>query len=190
MSADWHDLQCPDPTSAASNDQSTVTPSLTTDLLARIPHQPTRPSSLRLASPAPSTSTIRPSPDDLDQEGSLWGLSQTPLDSLSLSFADVQIQNVSPLSSSPLGSTRTEMEFALPPESTANVGPLPTSGEDGVIHVARPLTGKEMVCVEALVVRKVQHGHGADGDGVGSEEEEECGWGGEDDVWGLGVDSD
>jgi hypothetical protein len=25
---------------------------------------------------------------------------------------------------------------------------------------------------------------------VGSEEEEECGWGGEDDVWGLGVDSD
>jgi len=33
----------------------------------------------------------------------------------------------------------------------------------------------------------VQHGHGVDGDG---NEEEECGWGGQDDVWGLGVDSD
>jgi len=192
MSPDWHDINSSDdpfPTPLDS-DNSTTTPSLTTHLLAKLPHQPARPSSLRLASPAPSSSTIRPSPDDQDHEGPMWSLSQTPLDSLSLSFADVQIQDISPISSppSPASKVDTVNAFALPAGSSD--GPLPTPGEGGVIQVVRPLTGKEMVCVEALVVRKVQHGHGADGDGVGSEEEEECGWGGEDDVWGLGVDSD
>jgi len=150
------------------DNQPSSNPGLTSQLLAKIPHQPARPSSLRLASPAPSTSTIRPrSQTEGDDDGSLWGLSETPLDSLSLSFADVQIQDVSP-STSPI---------------TAPAG----LGLELSHAVSRPLTGKEMVCVEALVVRKVQHGHGVDGDGS---EEEECGWGGQDDVWGLGVDSD
>jgi hypothetical protein len=156
MSTTWLDTQPP------SN------PGLTNQLLAKIPHQPARPSSLRLASPAPSTSTIRPSNTGGDDDGSLWGLSETPLDSLSLSFADVQIQDISP---SPSES---------PTHAPAGLG-LELS------NASRPITGKDMVCVEALVVRKVQHGHGVDGDGS---EEEECGWGGQDDVWGLGVDSD
>jgi hypothetical protein len=163
MSTTWLDAQTP----------SIPPPGLTSQLLAKIPHQPARPSSLRLASPAPSTSTIRPThPAEVDDDGSFWGLSETPLDSLSLSFADVQIQDVSP-STSP-GSDRAPTGLGLEWQTTA-----PT---------ARPITGKEMVCVEALVVRKVQHGHGADGED--GSEEEECGWGGQDDVWGLGVDSD
>jgi hypothetical protein len=180
MSTTWLDLQ------SHTNDADQINPpthSLTSQLLAKIPHQPARPSSLRLASPAPSTATIRPSPaEDLDEDGSLWGLSQTPLDSLSLSFADVQIQDLSPLASP----TEVGSETAIPLPSSSRVG-------DDCKDFTRPLkfTGKEMVCVEALVVRKVQHGHGADADGDGhGSEEEECGWGGDDDVWGLGVDSD
>jgi hypothetical protein len=164
MSTTWLDSR---------SSSSIAPPGLTSQLLAKIPHQPSRPSSLRLASPAPSTSTIRPTRTEGDDgdDGSLWGLSETPLDSLSLSFADVQIQDVSP-PISPIDS------------STSGLGLDWSSGLTGIV---RPITGKEMVCVEALVVRKVQHGHGVDGDGS---EEEECGWGGQDDVWGLGVDSD
>jgi len=175
MSTTWLDMQS-EP--HAETTTAIPAPKLTSQLLAKLPHQPARPSSLRLASPAPSTSTIRPSHDPaegLDDDGSLWGLSQTPLDSLSLSFADVQVQDISPVSS-PGENEETNHQRGLGL----------TTAPSGII---RPLTGKEMVCVEALVVRKVQHGHGADGDGDGSEEEE-CGWGGDDDVWGLGVDSD
>ena len=160
MSPTWLDAQ---PTSTPTP----IHPDLTSQSLAKIPHQPARPSSLRLASPAPSTSTIRPSADD---DGSLWGLSETPLDSLSLSFADVQIQDISPPTSPTIDQAGLGLQWHATPTTV------------------RPITGKEMVCVEALVVRKVQHGHGADGED--GSEEEECGWGGQDDVWGLGVDSD
>lgn len=139
--------------------------------VVKLPHQPARPSSLRLASPPPDDPAHHSTNQHEDDGGDLWSLSHMPLDSLSLSFANVQIEDISPPSS-----PSSETEYAVPVS-------------DDVVHIARPPpTGEEMICVEALVVRKVQHGHGADGSDA--EQEEECGWGGEDDVWGLGVDDD
>ena len=128
-------------------------------------HAPIPQSSLRLATPASS-------PD----ESFLDDLSHLPLDSLSLSFADVR--NVS---SSPSSSTDTEVAL-----------------------------GEEMICVEALVVRKVQHkwgdlgewgfGGGEDACGCGGGEEEVVGRGGDEvevevegdkeDSWGLGSEEE
>lgn len=141
---------------------------------ARLPHQPARPSSLRLASPAPESSSISPDDRDNEDDAALWSLSHIPLDSLSLSFANVQIEDISPPSSP---SSETEYAMPLHDDHPGIYSPNNT----------RPPSGEEMICVEALVVRKVQHGHGADGDGT---DEEECAWGGEDDGWGFGVDDD
>lgn len=186
----------------------------------KLPHQPTRPSSLRLSAAPPldpdttsrGTSTShegnpesgRDSKEEDDE--SMWSLSHMPLDSLSLSFANVHIEDISPPSSpsvssdteyatsihrhpidkgtSPSGGDRNGSNLHCD-DRDAGIGPDPESAV-----LSGPITGytgQERICVEALVVRKVQHGHGADG---GGEEEEECGWGGEDDVWGLGVDDD
>ena len=100
-----------------------------------IPHQPVRPSSLRLATPVSH------------EEGFMNNLLNVPLDSLSLSFADVCTV-------------------------TSDDTPLSTSGD--TIY-AIPLHGEDMICVEALVVRKA----GFAEDGV-------WGFGGGEDGWGFG----
>lgn len=124
-------------------------PSMIDRSLSAHPHAPTRPSSLRLATPS--------APNDVQSitDESLDDLLTTPLDSLSLSFADVQTVRARSLSSSSSSST----EYA------------PTM-------VDTPILGNERICVEALVVRKVQH----------EEEEDGWGWGGMDDVWGLSAE--
>ncbi len=101
-----------------------------------IQHQPARPSSLRLATPA--------SPDD----GFLNDLPHFPLDSLSLSFADVRTVTSD---HAPSLSTSAETVYAI------------------------PMSGEDMICVEALVVRKAGYG-----------EEEGWGFGGQEDGWGFG----
>ncbi|EIW71344.1 hypothetical protein TREMEDRAFT_73274 [Tremella mesenterica DSM 1558] len=114
-------------------------------------HQPAIPSSLRLASPAGS------SPDDLLHQ---------PLDSLSLSFADV----------------RTVTAGSRPVSPWSDTEHAPSSSSDGGESEVPP-TG-EMICVEALVVRKVQHAE------EGEEEEDGWEWGGEEDGWGLGAEGE
>lgn len=166
----WTDLQTTNEAGEAIAPTS-ISPSA---VLTKVPNQPTRPSSLRLASPAVESNARHRADANNDDEESLWSLSQLPLDSLSLSFANVQIENISPPSS-----PSSETEYAMPLYDD----PSEWHSANG----PRPLSGEEMICVEALVVRKVQHGHGADGDGT---DEEVCGWGGEDDGWGFGVDSD
>ena len=104
-------------------------------------HQPSRPSSLRLATPASSDGEF---PHDL---------LLVPLDSLSLSFADVRTVSAEDASST---STSADTVYAIP-----------TDGED-------------MICVEALVVRKAGF-EGEDGS---------WGFGGEEDGWGFGAEID
>jgi len=132
----------------------------------KLPHQPVRPSSLRLASPDPS-----PENTFLDS------LLNIPLDSLSLSFADVQTVTGDEILSI---SSPTETEYASP--RTNNVGGLDAESPMGTAlnggRFRTPLPGEEMICVEALVVRKVQY---EEGNG-------QWGFGGDDDVWGLGGD--
>ena len=129
------------------------------------PHAPSRPSSLRLASPIQASSANLPiNEEDNDGENPdgafLQNLLVTPLDSLSLSFADVQ--TVPP----------------VPPESPPNELPArdafdhPDASDTRDLHDTLP-PGDEKICVEALVVRKVVH---EEGDGW---------WGGQDDGWGL-----
>lgn len=170
-----------------------------------LPHQPARPSSLRLsAAPAPLSTSTSTSDGTLSstltgpggaEDEDMWSLSHMPLDSLSLSFANVQVEDISP-PSSPSSDTEYAYDAAVHRDRSPSTNvdldrdndPERRTGVEMGKGETLALTGQERICVEALVVRKVQHGHGADGDG--GEEEEECGWGGEDDVWGLGVDDD
>jgi len=143
-------------------------------------HAPARPSSLRLATPAPEypsgsmlteharnermvgndSNTMTGGTEEAEEDGSfLQDLLALPLDSLSLSFADVR--TITPSSPS-LSASSSSTEYA----------PTTKEEEDYVE------TGRERICVEALVVRKVAH------------EEEEWGWGGDDDAWGLSGDGD
>lgn len=166
-----------------------------------LPHQPARPSSLRLATPAecPDNSFV----DDL---------LHVPLDSLSLSFADVRtvsgtsprqshyprfhphstqlsipspIRPLSPVSDHSVAATTktgTETEIVLPLDDAA----LTTN------KILPPPPGEELICVEALVVRKVQHDHDREDEDDEAEEEEmnDWGYGGEEDVWGFGAEED
>ncbi|WWC73898.1 uncharacterized protein I206_107870 [Kwoniella pini CBS 10737] len=140
------------------------------------PHQPIRPSSLRLATP--STSTDKSFLDDL---------LHIPLDNLSLSFADVRSIPEDPEMHSPL-STSAETFVSTLDKLVDDQGLTEnksTTAEDSPEQAQI----EEMICVEALVVRKLQHDE--DGAGTGEdddEEEEEWGYGGEEDVWGFGVD--
>lgn len=160
---------------------------------SRLPHQPTRPSTLRLArthsgpisSPTTVSSPVVPLPDlatlSIDptspdtpigpDDAFLDGLS-LPLDSLSLSFADVR------------GGRETE------PVDESGTSTVAASPEDHIATGAPPAyappPGESMICVEALVVRKRQHG---DEWGLGGEEDG-WGFGGEDDGWGFGDGGD
>jgi hypothetical protein len=102
-----------------------------------LPHKLARPSSLRLATPA-----------SLD-DGLISDLLHVPLDSLSLSFAEVRTV-------------------------TCDDEPSPSTSADTVYAI--PQTEEDMICVEALVVRK---------GGFGGEDEG-WGFGGEEDGWGFG----
>ncbi|WVN87439.1 uncharacterized protein L203_102619 [Cryptococcus depauperatus CBS 7841] len=129
-----------------------------------LPHQPTRPSSLRLATPA------QPSNEFFDD------LLHIPLDSLSLSFASVcTVSSESSQAQSPVtpASNQTGPDVASPLFDTA----LAPS------QVAIQPTEKEFICVEALVVRKVQHHEESDDE---ESEAEQWTYGGEEDMWGLG----
>ncbi|KAL1412575.1 hypothetical protein Q8F55_000322 [Vanrija albida] len=137
-------------------------------LAARLPHQPARPSSLRLerapasgsaaTSPLASTAASSPLTERGVHEAPATGLPDDvfldglnlPLDSLSLSFADVR-----------------NLDSAAPSAATSPETPA-------------PVTGGEMICVEALVVRKPLH------DGVGGADESWV-FGGDDDGWGFGA---
>lgn len=138
-----------------------------------LPHQPARPSSLRLASPAES-------PDD----SFLNELLHLPLDNLSLSFADVQtVTDPASALSTPNdvtpSSPSTDTEYAHPlrdidDDAVEVLLPGEVGRMGGGSRYVAPPPGEEMICVEALVVRKVM-------------EEQWCG---EDDGWGLGGDDD
>ena len=135
-------------------------------------YAPKRPSSLRLATPAPAHSPVHASehdpetpsddnPDDADID--LQDLLTLPLDSLSLSFADVQTV----VTADPPSSASSSTEYATAWTSSRD------ETDSGVAY----FTGEEKICVEALVVRKPVH------------EEEEWGWGGDDDGWGLSAEA-
>ncbi|WVR07900.1 hypothetical protein IAU60_004943 [Kwoniella sp. DSM 27419] len=123
-----------------------------------LPHQPARPSSLRLATPAGPP-----------QETFMDDLLHIPLDNLSLSFADVQ--------------TIPEAD-----EGQSLDSPLSSSADEEERGSGDGTDADEMICVEALVVRKVQHDEGGVGVAGGDGSEEEWGYGGEEDVWGFGGD--
>ncbi|KAK8849823.1 hypothetical protein IAR55_005159 [Kwoniella newhampshirensis] len=139
-----------------------------------VPNQPIRPSSLRLATPVDS-----PADSFIDD------LLHIPLDSLSLSFADVRTvsgtNNDDERSASSVCSSPAETEYA--PQLSLVDHALE---QDSTIS---PPPGEELICVEALVVRKTQHDHGEDGEGDG-EEEEDWGYGGDEDVWGFGAEDE
>ncbi|WVQ75751.1 hypothetical protein IAR50_005382 [Cryptococcus sp. DSM 104548] len=142
-----------------------------------LPHQPARPSSLRLATPA-----------DVPEDSFGDDLLHIPLDSLSLSFADVRTV------ASPLPSPSASFPRELSPLSDASEAETVLPLDDPALAsstIVPPPTGEELICVEALVVRKVQHGHGgeAEEDGEG-DDSEEWGYGGEEDVWGFGLEDD
>ena len=118
-----------------------------------------RSSSLRLV--APCSSVTSPTQSSARGEDTLiQDLLLTPLDNLSLSFADVRtIRPSSPSSSS----------------SSTEYAPTWVSADTPEYVV----TGNEKICVEALVVRKT-----AWDDAAG------WGWGGDDDGWGLSAEGD
>nr|XP_031858308.1 uncharacterized protein CI109_006279 [Kwoniella shandongensis]KAA5525380.1 hypothetical protein CI109_006279 [Kwoniella shandongensis] len=137
---------------------------------ALLPHQPVRPSSLRLATPV-----------DQPADSFIDDLLHVPLDSLSLSFADVRTV------SGEANRDDEEDDDASSCSSlvqTEDAPPLDLVNE--ALEESRlSLQGEELICVEALVVRKIQHDHEGEG-----EEEEEWGFGGEEDVWGFGAEED
>ncbi|WVW87144.1 hypothetical protein I302_109201 [Kwoniella bestiolae CBS 10118] len=165
----WREMNLND-----SNDNTPASSSPSTEILDQtsnqltsphfvIPHQPARPSSLRLTSP----------PFQQEEEPFLDDLLHLPLDSLSLSFADVR-ELPEPVSPSTTSTSPTETHSPL---DELPIGDDPKAQGDG----------EEMICVEALVVRKLQH----DEDGNDEDDEEEVwGYGGEEDVWGFGGDED
>ncbi|KAL7422821.1 hypothetical protein Q5752_002117 [Cryptotrichosporon argae] len=213
------------------------------------PHQPARPSSLRLAEPAPAGEQVLPGAadgaedanglakaeadaDDADADGDdadadaqgphgaqssfLDSLLHVPLDSLSLSFADVCIVpgarfdagettsesgDDAGRSSSTEGRTDLGSSIASScdasscdaPSTASSEAPSAASGERALARAcSRTVHPREMICVEALVVRKVQHGvPDADlvaGGGVGDDVDDAWAFGGDDDGWGLGGD--
>ncbi|ODO07716.1 hypothetical protein I350_03290 [Cryptococcus amylolentus CBS 6273] len=143
-----------------------------------MPHQPARPSSLRLATPA-----------EMPEDSFGDDLLHIPLDSLSLSFADVRTV------ASPTPSSSASLPRALSPLSAASDAEMVLPLDDPALAsstIVPPPVSEELICVEALVVRKVQHGHGGEGedeDGEG-DDSEEWGYGGEEDVWGFGLEDD
>ncbi|WVF68317.1 hypothetical protein IAT40_003082 [Kwoniella sp. CBS 6097] len=160
------------------------------------PHQPTRPSSLRLATPT-----------DLPEDWFVDDLLHIPLDSLSLSFADVQSipANEADVTSGAVIPAATP-KLDDPDKTLSAGGTLSTKLSDSQEEanwVDENAEGErewdELICVEALVVRKSQYdGTGANvdpgEDGIishGSDVgEEEWSYGGEEDVWGFGGDDD
>ncbi|UOH84451.1 hypothetical protein LQV05_001252 [Cryptococcus neoformans] len=168
---------------------------------AVLPHQPARPSSLRLATPAecPDNSFV----DDL---------LHVPLDSLSLSFADVRtVSSTCPSQSHYPHSHPHSAQLSTPspirPLSPVSDHSATTTTKTGIEtdmflplddaaltanEILAPPPGEELICVEALVVRKVQHDHDReDEDGEAEEEgEDDWGYGGEEDVWGFGAEDD
>jgi hypothetical protein len=135
------------------------------------PHAPSRPSSLRLVPPAPIThppAEIKNDQMEEEEESAvIQDLLSLPLDSLSLSFADVRTVAASP----PLSPTSSSSTEYAPTMYTRNT----EDDEDGTDGLD---SGDERICVEALVVRKVLH----------EEDEEAWGWGGDDDGWGLSAE--
>ena len=151
------------------------------------PHAPARPSSLRLVAPAPTLDAtprqigMNDSAEDKeDEEDSaiIQDLLSLPLDSLSLSFADVRTVATSP-PLSPASSSSTEyaptmsMSARIALDDEEHVEELEDVDEKGGED-----SGDERICVEALVVRKMLH----------EEDEDAWGWGGHDDGWGLSAD--
>ncbi|WVQ95869.1 hypothetical protein IAU59_002968 [Kwoniella sp. CBS 9459] len=187
----------------AKSPQPPSRPSYETPLSAISPHQPARPSSLRLATPT-----------ELPDDWFVDDLLHIPLDSLSLSFADVQ--------TIPTGEGDVPLENSVTATAPATNGVSDEPDPAGITNNTAPShqqegtrisditeeEWQELICVEALVVRKSQYeGTGAeagfndDGDGrtirdrygsedVVREEEEEWSYGGEEDVWGFGGEED
>ncbi|WRT69896.1 uncharacterized protein IL334_006887 [Kwoniella shivajii] len=156
----WTELTSSSATAVSTNtsDTDSLQPCNNTDApIFTLPHQPLRPSSLRLATPS-------------TEESFLDDLLHIPLDSLSLSFADVRTI-----------SEEDEEEEDPVPILTSEDTQVSPSDESAEVHEARV---DELICVEALVVRKVQH----DEDDEVDEEAEEWSYGGEEDVWGFGGD--
>lgn len=166
-------------------------------------HQPARPSSLRLATPTEC-------PDNSFADDLL----HVPLDSLSLSFADVRTVSGTCPSKAPHSCSHSHSHSAqlstpspilpLSPVSDHSAATTTMAGTETEIvlplddaalaanKILPPPPGEELICVEALVVRKVQHDHDReDEDGEGGEEvEDSWGYGGEEDVWGFGAEDD
>ncbi|ORY34588.1 hypothetical protein BCR39DRAFT_116667 [Naematelia encephala] len=122
-----------------------------------LPHQPARPSSLRLANP-PIDASSSDNDNDHDQSDLLHILS-VPLDNLSLSFADVRTVSSPPPPPSTSGSDTEHASDVDDPLSESG-WIVPKEGEE------------ERICVEALVVRKAQ--------------EDVWEFGGSEDGWGFG----
>lgn len=177
---------------------------LWTEQIISHPHQPARPSTLRLATPAYPASSSSSSSAASPADPFLADLLHVPLDNLSLSFADVRtVTNASSPASSVSdddgndgrdgddgddgdegdegdGSVDSLTECATTP-------PLPTGSLGNTVHavngpptIIMPRPGYERICVEALVVRKTAEGV------AGVTEWCEDG----DDAWGFGADGE
>ncbi|OCF34409.1 hypothetical protein I316_03923 [Kwoniella heveanensis BCC8398] len=171
-------------------------------------HQPARPSSLRLATPT-----------EVPEDWFVDDLLHIPLDSLSLSFADVQDISADEergdifSDDTPIAAVLDTSDWAAAHSirSAARTHQLVTSKQIGEIDTQdQRQVGinesdlEELICVEALVVRKYQYdASGADsssndggaankgGSGGGANEaEENWSYGGEEDVWGFGGGED
>ena len=144
------------------------------------PYQPARPSSLRLATPAPSVPVSAiPSVNGIDEEEPdpfLAELLLLPLDNLSLSFAEVRTvtdpyvmydDNEDENRPLPQDKTRPAAEEDDLDDSTAYAPSPPLSPVDHTdlahanvsgLPTAAPPMFPELICVEALVVRKTPEG--------------------------------
>jgi len=152
-------------------------------------HAPARPSSLRLVAPAPTpdatarqigTNDREEDKENEEDSAIIQDLLSLPLDSLSLSFADVRTVATSPpLSPAPSSSTEYAPTMSMSTHIALDDEEHREELED-VDERAGEDSGDERICVEALVVRKVLH----------EEDEDAWGWGGHDDGWGLSADQD
>lgn len=132
-------------------------------------------SSLRLASTATSP----------EEDLFLAELLRFPLDNLSLSFAEVRTvtepgacRSTSSLASSP--SARTELARSPAPEDESAVQPVASGRLGPGTRYVPPLPGEELICVEALVIRKSatedQWGGEEEDGGCSAVQEEEDPW--------------
>ncbi|WWC92614.1 uncharacterized protein L201_007573 [Kwoniella dendrophila CBS 6074] len=172
-----------------------------------LPHQPSRPSSLRLATPIlPSPSIPTSTTEDIEenrkqdqeqeqqQQPFLDDLLHIPLDSLSLSFADVRTipeddenEDQDQDQSGKEDELLHDETYTSPLDELIDEQYINRNTENSTINAE---LGEEMICVEALVVRKIQHDEDGDVINTGEDDEEEWGYGGAEDVWGFGVDDD